>query len=145
MAQTHAGLTDGEPDILEERVLTSVNGQSITVQDFETSYVGYLINTGNNDTPRNRYQYLDLLIDASLLADEAEKRNLDGDTLFQVVIERARRRAIGNRFFEKAFLEELPPLSDREVRDAFVKTKQQVVVRHLFYRSLKRRRLHTNA
>ena len=116
-----------------EQILTTVNGEQITVKDFETSYVEYLIATGQNDTARLRYQYLSSLIDASLLADEALDRGYDADTTFRVLLERAKQRAIGGRYFQSAFVEKLPPIEDQEVREAFVKSKQQVVVRHLFY------------
>ena len=128
-----ACMREAPPDE-RDRVVTSVNGVPITVGDFETSYVAFLISTGQNDTPGNRYFHLATLIDASLLADEAARRDYGADSAFQSVVERVRRQAIGGRFFETAFLETLPPIDDAEVRRAFVRSKQQVVVRHLFYR-----------
>lgn len=130
-----ACMSEAPPDE-RDRVVTSVNGVPITVGDFETSYVAFLISTGQNDTPANRYFHLATLIDASLLADEAARRGYGADSAFQSIAERARRQAVGGRFFETAFLETLPSIDDAEVRRAFVRSKQQVVVRHLFYRDL---------
>lgn len=129
------GCTRQEPNTDEERVVTTVEGTTITERDFEASYINFLIKTGQNDTPENRYYHLAALTDASLLADEAERRAYGGDSAFATIEDRARRRAVGGRYFEKAFLETLPPLEDDEVRQAFVRSKQEVVVRHLFYRN----------
>lgn len=124
---------DAPPDE-RDRVVTNADGTPITVADFETSYVAFLMATGQNDTPENRYLHLAQRVDASLLADEAARRDYGADSAFQVLMERTRRQAIGGRFFETAFLETLPPLDDAEVRRAFVRSKQHVVARHLFYR-----------
>ena len=124
---------DAPPDE-RDRVVTSADGTPITVEDFETSYVAFLMATGQNDTPANRHLHLARLVDASLLADEAARRGYGADSAFQSIVERARRQAIGGRFFETAFLETLPPIEDADVRRAFVLSKQQVVARHLFYR-----------
>lgn len=116
-------------------VLSTVDGYTISVRDFEASYVHALIRTGQNDTPANRYAHLARLADAALLADEAERRGYDTGPDFEEGLERTRRQAVGGRFFEVAFLETLPPLEDAEIRSAYLKSKQQVVVRHLFYRT----------
>lgn len=116
-----------------DRIVSSIDDHPLTVQDFEASYINFLIRTGQNDTPQNRYLHLSALVDASLLADEGQRRAYGSDSLFGVVVERAKRKAIGGRFFEQAFIETLPPLEDAEVRQAFARSKQQVVVRHLFY------------
>ena len=128
-----ACMREAPPDE-HDRILTTADGVSITVGDFETSYVAFLISTGQNDTPANRYLHLAALTDASLLADEAARRDYGADSAFRSIVERARRQAVGGRFFETTFLETLPPIDDAEVRRAFVRSKQQVVVRHLFYR-----------
>ncbi len=118
-----------------KKAITTVDGYTISVRDFEASYVNFLIRTGQNDTPTNRYLHLAGMTDAALLADEADRRGYGTDPQFQESLERTRRQAIGGRFFETAFLETLPPLEDAEIRNAYLRSKQQVVVRHLFYRN----------
>ena len=125
--------SDAPPDE-RARVVANADGTPITVEDFETSYVAFLLASGQNDTPANRHLHLARLIDASLLADEADRRGYGADSAFQSLVERARRQAIGGRFFETTFLETLPPIDDADARRAFVRSKQQVVARHLFYR-----------
>ncbi len=117
------------------RAVATVNGAVLSVADFEGTYVAFLINTGANDTPRNRHRHLNGLIDTYLLAEEARRRGLDRDSAFLAFEARALKKAVGGRFYETAFLATLPPLSDADVRRAFARSKQQVVVRHLFYRN----------
>lgn len=126
----------GEPQTdPEQAAVATVNGTPITVEAFEEGYVAYLIQTGQNDTPAHRYGYLDNLIDTHLLAEEARRRGFDRDSAYQAFEIRARKKALGGAFFKDAFLTTLPPPTDAEIRQAFARWKQQVVVRHLFYRS----------
>lgn len=117
----------------EDAPLAEVDGAPITTEDFIQTYVTYLLNTGSNDTPAVRYRHLDNLIDVYLLAEEARRRGLDQDSAFQAYAERERQKALGTRFYEEAFLRTLPELTEQEKRRAFVNSKRQVVVRHLFF------------
>lgn len=116
----------------EERVVARVNGDSITVSRFNASYVQHLIRTGRNDTPRQRYAHLDNLIDTYLLAGEARRRGME-DAAYDRYMERQIKKAVGGRFFEVAFLDSLPELTDAEIREAFRRGQEKVAVRHLFY------------
>lgn len=115
--------------------MAHINGHVITVGDFERSYVHALIQSGENDTPEARYNHLDLLIEEHLWYEEALRRNLDSDSLLARFTELALKRAIGGRYYELAFLEQLPQLTEAEIRQAFARYKQPVMVRHLFYRN----------
>ena len=116
-------------------VVASVGEVDVTVSDFEESYIGFLISTGSNDTRRNRYRHLALMVDDLLLSDEARRRGFQSDSLYLAFRERERKKALGERFYETAFLEQLPDPTEEEIRAAFVRSKEQVVVRHLFYTS----------
>lgn len=113
--------------------LATVDGAAITISDFDQTYATALLRTGRNDTREERYRHLNHLIDAYLLADAARDRGLDADSAYQAYIERERRRALGVRFYEKAFLESQPPPTEAEVREAFRRWKEQRIVRHLFF------------
>ncbi len=119
----------------QDQKLASVNGYTITVGAFERSYVQTLIQTGQNDTPKARYTQLNLLIEEHLWYEEALRRNLDMDSSLIRHRELALRQAIGGRYYELEFVEKLPPLNDVEIRQAFARYKQPIVVRHLFYRA----------
>jgi parvulin-like peptidyl-prolyl isomerase len=128
-----------EPGSLEQQgenveTLITVNGIEISVADFDRTYVANLMATGSNDTRRERWFHLENLVDAELLYREALDRGLADDSVSQVFRERETKKALGGRFFEKAFLETLQPLTDAQTRQAFALSKEKAVVRHLFYR-----------
>lgn len=118
-----------------DQALAHVNGHPITVENFERSYVHVLIQSGQNDTPEARYDHLDLLIEEYLWYEEALRRNLNSDSLLSEFTELALKRAVGGRYYEIEFLERLPQLTEPEIRQAFARYKQPVLVRHLFYRN----------
>ncbi len=119
----------------QDQALAHINGHTITVGDFERSYVQDLIQRGHNDTPEARYAHLDLLIEQHLWYEEALRRNLDSDSLLSAFTDLARKRAIGGRYYELEFLEQLPAITGAEIRQAFARYKQPVMARHLFYRN----------
>ncbi len=121
------------PSSEKDRTLADVNGYSITVGEFERSYVDVLIRSGQNDTPGARYSHLNTLIDDQLWYEEALRRELDADTSLALFIDLARKRALGGRYYELEFLEQLPQPTESEIRQAFARYKQPVIARHLFY------------
>ena len=118
----------------QNRPIAEVNQYSITVGDFERSYVQNLISTGQNDTPEERYHHLDLLIEQQLWYEEALRRHLNSDSLVNQFKALALKRAIAGRYYELEFVERLPPITELEIRQAFARHKQPIMVRHLFYR-----------
>ena len=91
-----------------------------------------LIRSGQNDTPGARYSHLNTLIEDQLWYEEALRRELDADTSLALFIDLARQRALGGRFYELEFLEQLPQPTETEIRQAFARYKQPVIARHLF-------------
>jgi len=112
-----------------------VNGHLITVGEFERSYVQALISTGQNDTSQGRYTHLNALIEEHLWYQEALRRNLNSDSLSSDFRNLALKRAVGGRYYELEFIDQLPPLTESEIRQAFVHYKQPIIARHLFYRN----------
>ena len=121
------------PSSEKDQTLADVNGYSITVGEFERSYVDVLIRSGQNDTPGARYSHLGTLIEDQLWYEEALRRELDADTSLALFIDLARKRALGGRYYELEFLEQLPQPTEAEIRQAFARYKQPVIARHLFY------------
>ncbi|MEM9664842.1 MAG: peptidylprolyl isomerase [Bacteroidota bacterium] len=113
--------------------LAVVDDHVISTDWFEQTYVRRLLRTGQNDTPTQRTLHLDQLVDEALLAREAERRGLTQDSTFQAVLARTYRSELADQFFSEAFVQTLPPLTEDEVRRGFVRSKEQRVVRHLFY------------
>ncbi len=130
---TALGCSRGTAVLPEDPVVATVAEHEIPASWFRQTYFEFLVRTGANDTRGNRYLHLDNLIDAFLLADEARRLGYDEDSLSRVFAAREMKKALGGRFFEETFLEQVPPLEEADVRRAFVNSKKQVVVRHLFY------------
>ncbi|MBO6575936.1 MAG: peptidylprolyl isomerase [Rhodothermales bacterium] len=117
----------------DQRPVAVANEDSVTAAEFTSSFVTFLIGTGLNDDLQTRRIHLENMIDAELLAQEARRRGLAGDSLGLLRADLERRRAVGARFFEEAFVETLPPPTEEEIRQTFARYKAQVVVRHLYF------------
>lgn len=94
-----------------------------------------LMRSGANDTEEARRAHLDRLIDDHLLAKEAIRRGLGADSIARARESLALKTALGARYYERELLQKLPPLTDAEIRLAYVKYKQPVIARHLYYRN----------
>ncbi|BBM69270.1 peptidylprolyl isomerase [Rhodothermus marinus] len=123
-----------QPAPADSLVLARVNGHELTVGRFNKSYLEYLIRTGRNDTPANRWRHLQLIIDTYLLADEARRRGFDQRPDFLAFADREIKLAVGARYFEKHFSDSLPAPTEMEVREAFRRSKETIALRHLFFR-----------
>ena len=115
--------------------MAQVNDHVIRVEEFERSYVQVLLQTGQNDSQTSRYAHLNFLIDEQLWYEEALQRNLFSDSLLFEFTELTRKHAIGGRYYEIELVEQLPELTDLEIRQAFARYKQPVMARHLFFRN----------
>jgi parvulin-like peptidyl-prolyl isomerase len=121
----------------DDRVLAQVNDDVVTVSWFERTYVNFLIQTGGEDSQVNRKIHLDNLIDAILLSDEFLKRGMDTDSSYLAFKDRKKRSIVAERYFDEAFLKTLVAPDEAELRRAFALSKDQVVVRHLFFMNKK--------
>ncbi len=121
------------PTDVDSRVVAHVGQIDLTVSWFDQTYVNFLIQSGRNDTIENRYAHLENLIDAILLSGEAEGFGLTETPGYKRFRERKHLQLLAARYFEWAFLRQLPAPTDAEVRQAFVRWNTQAVVRHLFY------------
>ena len=121
-------------EALTMRVLASVDDRDLTVGRFNESFVQYLMASGRNDTPEERYRYLDRLLRDMILAGEARRIGLDQSPEFKSQVDRIRRLAVGARYFEDAFAQSQSPLTEVEVRAAYEKSRARVAIRHLYFR-----------
>ena len=117
----------------DSRVLARVNDHLITVTWFEQTYINFLIQTGQNDKSDNRRIHLENLIDALLLADEYEDLGLTRSEEYQRYYERRSKSVLADRYFDEDFLSKLEPPTDAELRRTYAISKDQIVVRHLFF------------
>ena len=124
---------DRAEPVFRNQVLARVNGTPISVGRFNESYVNYLIRTGRNDTPQNRYLHLNNLLDAYVLAEEARRRGLDSDPKYRAYHDRKLRHTVGGEYYREIFLSGLPALPEEEIRQVFARSHESVVVRHLLF------------
>lgn len=118
-----------------QTVIALVDGRPIDSSWFERSYVAFLMASGQNDTEAQRWAHLDHLVDVLILEQEAKARKLDEDSTFVAFKRREEKKAAGTLFFHDAFVKTLPAPTEQEIRLAFARSRSQVVVRHLFFRS----------
>ena len=123
-----------------EAVLAEVGEDTITLARFNRSYLQYLLATGSNDTPAARRGHLDRLIQERLLAQQARQEGIGLGAEYEAHVERHRLQAAGARYFEQEYAETLPPLTEAQVRDAYEKGHQTLILRQLYFSDPERAR-----
>lgn len=113
-------------------IVLSVDGASLTAEQFQESYIGHLIRTGRNDTPEERWSHLDLLTRDLLLADRAEAFGMP-PLPHRLHVERVRRKAVADAFYTRAFMDSLAPPTEAQVRTAFTNMNTRVGVGQLYF------------
>ena len=129
---TGCGSAGADIDV-DPRVLATVDGHDITVSWFEQTYINFLIQTGGNDTLENRSIHLENLIDGVLLAGSFEQQRLDSAQVYRRTALREEKSIIAERYFDEEFLLALEPPTEEELRSTFARSKDQAVVRHLYF------------
>lgn len=113
-------------------VLFEVNGIERTVFDFENNYVEHLIKTGRNDTRKERYDFLNQMIDNLVLADAADERGLLDHPTYLGALYFQERKSMMDFYFVDEMGRLIDPPTDEEVRLAYAKKQRKVYVRQLF-------------
>lgn len=116
----------------EPEILASIDDFEITTFEFETRYVEHLIKFGRNDTKRQRYIFLNELIDKTLLAQQALNNGFQDHGSYTRTVEYQTRKEMIDFYFSDEMGKILEGISDDELRLAFAKSKRTVYVRHLF-------------
>ncbi len=73
------------------------------------------------------------LIDTYLMGQRGESEGLDEDTAFQRYLALERKKSLGGRYYETAFLDTLQRPDEAAVRTAYVKQSEKLVIRHLLF------------
>lgn len=116
----------------ENEIITTVEGEPINIEVFEAKYVRHLIQTGRNDTPKERYAYLNQFQDEILLANKAAESGFLEHPTYQRTISFEQRKAMVDFYFLDEMEKRLEPATDDEVRLAYAKSKRTAYVRHLY-------------
>ncbi len=118
----------------DQDIITEIEGERVNVEIFEAKYVRHLIQTGRNDTKKERYAFLNQFQDEVLLAKKAADSGFLDHPTYQRTITFAQRKAMVDFYFIDQMDERLEPATDEEVRLAYAKSKRKAYVRHLYSR-----------
>ena len=119
------------PDV--DDALAVVEDDEILTEDFERTYVAHLLQTGEPDSEAGRWAHLERLIAEALLARAAQARGLDGVGSVREALSVRRDQALASAYYDRAFVESLPPPTEAEVRSAYARDAARAVVRHALF------------
>ncbi len=118
------------------KVVASVGDSSITFGEFSDRYEDYLIYTGLQDNMQARYAILNNMINEILLRHYDDNRAIYSNAEYQREIASAWKRSV-LAFVEDREVYAKITVSDREMREAYERSKIKLAVRHLFARTEK--------
>ena len=113
----------------------SVGKYSISQEEFFERYQKFLESTGVKDSPIVRKQILNHMVNEILLAKLDNTEEIQKSEKFNNAKELIRKELLLAYYKEKEIYEKIE-ISDKELREAFVKVNQKVSARHLFARTL---------
>jgi len=105
---------------------------TINTLQFQRSYEFALLHSNMQDSPENRKMHLQQMIDVWLLAREARLNRLDTLREYRQIVERSRRKATREIYFDRLRNQQTP--GETEIRTAFLRSQENRLVRHLFTR-----------
>lgn len=117
------------------KILGLVNQVPISVEQFQSSYMEFLIRTGANDNLRNRFFVWNQLSEQALLAAQAESLGLLSQSYFDKIEQYEKRILAEEYLFLKMDSLSVDTLDEGESRRAYVKHKTPIVIRHLFFKN----------
>jgi len=111
--------------------LALVNGEEIGMKSFIPRYSSFLLKTHQKDNLKNRFAFLNSMIDEKLILDHAKDKGINNDP--NIVLERKKiyDQLLLNEYHEKNIIEKIE-ISERELRKLFKYSKTKIHVRHLF-------------
>lgn len=117
---------------LPEGVLAQVGGTSITIEDFKRAYIPILLYSDKKENAATREEVLNFLIDQAILANEARALELDTIPTLDVLHRTAQKTAFTRILYNDWVKDNIPVISEAELRQAFQQSHTSLLVRHLF-------------
>lgn len=111
--------------------VATVGSERIEVETFRDGYVDYLLKTGLQDSPQYRTHFLNTLIAARLLVQEARHKGIEREQHYLDALGRIREKLLVDVYVEKALFETLQFTED-ELKDMFVRSQTTLTARHLY-------------
>jgi len=124
------GCGDGRDDDYFARV----NGEAITVTEYEQQLADFIRVTGIKDNLQTRLQLLDQLINERLIIDNFRKKKFNQDDDFKRRAENIRSQLLLDEFRKQTFFDTIS-VAEQEITQRFIEYNKKVSARHLFART----------
>ncbi|NOX36020.1 MAG: hypothetical protein GXO78_00635 [Calditrichaeota bacterium] len=114
-----------------EDVLARIDRSSITTDDFRKRFQELKVRMGLPDNGQTRRELLKNMVNEKLLIIEAKHRGYDRDAQGQFEWERIQIQGLLNQFYEREIASKVR-ISERELRELFVRFNTRIKARHLY-------------
>lgn len=112
-----------------------VGDRKISVEDYIDNYTDYLKKNGVKDNLKLRHEFLNMLVDESVLLEYARKTNLINNPQIKSTLQNKQEQLYLDYYYGKYIYPQLT-VSETELREAFRRSKIKVHARHLYARTL---------
>ena len=117
---------------LPENIVATVNGEPISLSDFEESYAQLILYGDKFDSYESRIKHLNNIIDLYLLAQYGLEKKLSNESELKTYLGRIKRIKTREIFLRKKIYSNLQEPDDSTLRKIFYFTTQRVHVKHIF-------------
>ena len=119
----------------KQKSIAKVDNEYIPLSFYKSEYQTFLTKIYHKDNLRNRYAYLNNLIDEKLILKYSQENQLDKDSLFLNITKNIYDQLLLNFYFDKNIKKNLIP-EELELRKLFSWQNTSIHVRHLFARTM---------
>jgi len=116
-------------------VAAKVGDRTITTIAFQRAYLPVIMYSDKFDSPQTRREVLNTLIGDKILAQEAERCRLDTFRAVQRLKRLAEQKALARKLYQEWVADQVGPVTEKELREAFRRSNVKLRVRHLFART----------
>lgn len=113
-------------------MVAQVGETQITLDDFKRAYIPILLYSDKKESMASREEILNFLIDQAVLANEARLLALDTLPTLDVVRRTGEKTAFTRILYRDWVKNEVPDITEEELRTAFKQSHTSLMVRHLF-------------
>ena len=112
-------------------IIARVGDRTISIARFQRAYTPLVLYRERADSPEWREEVLDQLIYQKVIAQEAEKIQLDTMALVRREAQLAERQAVTRILYDEWVRKRVAVPTEQELWDAFIRSRTRLLVRHL--------------
>lgn len=120
--------TDRDDD---NKILATVGSHNISLSEFSSRYMDYLIGAGINDNNLIRESILNNMINEVVLFNYDDNKNIFDNSEYQRELEASKKETILSYLKDQEVYKYITA-SDEEIREAFLRANQMIAARHLY-------------